>query len=60
MSPLSFLDPATAAEYQRAAENVQRGDATPRDRELNDRMAKQAGRLGNIARAAQRGELKIK
>ena len=57
---MTFLDPATAADYKRAAENVQRGDATARDRELNDRMARQAGRLGNIARAAQKGELKIK
>lgn len=56
---MGFFDkPASAADYKRAAESVQRGDATPRDRELNDRMARQAGRLGNIARAAQKGELK--
>jgi len=41
-----------------AGEAVQRGDATPQQREMNDRAAKQAGRMGNDARAAQKGELK--
>lgn len=52
-----FEDRSTAA-YERAAWAVQRGDATPQQRDMNDRAAKQAGRLGNDARAAQKGELK--
>ena len=54
---LFFEDRSTGA-YRRAAEAVQRGDATPQQREMNDRAAKQTGRMGNDARAAQKGELK--
>lgn len=57
---MSFFEDRSAAAYDKAAWAVQRGDATSRDRELNDRMARQAGRLGNKARAAQKGELKTK
>lgn len=46
----------TEDEYRRAANAVQSGTATPHERELNDRMAKNAGSLGNDARAAQRGQ----
>ena len=53
-----FFEDRSADAYRRAAEAVQRGDATPQQREMNDRAAKQAGRMGNDARAAQKGELK--
>ncbi len=46
---------ATADDYRRAANAVQSGSATPQQRELNDKMAKQAGSMGNDARAAQQG-----
>ena len=49
---------ATDEEYRNAADAVQAGNATPHQRELNDKMAKQMGTLGNDARAAQRGEKK--
>lgn len=49
---------ANNADYERAADAVQRGNATKQQKELNDRMAKQAGSRGNDARAAQRGEKK--
>ena len=53
-----FFEDRSAGAYRRAAEAVQRGDATPQQREMNDRAAKQAGLMGNDARAAQKGELK--
>ena len=53
-----FFEDRSADAYRRAAEAVQRGDATPQQREMNDRAAKQVGRMGNDARAAQKGELK--
>ena len=53
-----FFEDRSAGAYRRAAEAVQRGNATPQQREMNDRAAKQAGRMGNDARAAQKGELK--
>lgn len=49
---------ATEEEYRQAANAVQSGTATAHQRELNDRMARQAGSLGNDARAAQRGQKK--
>jgi hypothetical protein len=49
---------ANDADYQRAADAVQRGNPTKAQRELNDKMAKNAGSKGNDARAAQRGEKK--
>ena len=53
-----FFEDRSADAYRRAAEAVQRGNATSQQREMNDRAAKQAGRMGNDARAAQKGELK--
>lgn len=47
---------ANRDDYRRAADAVQRGNATKQQRELNDRAAKQAGSMGNDARAAQRGQ----
>lgn len=49
---------ATTEDYNRAADAVQSGNATPEQRELNDRMAKQAGTMGNNARAAREGKKK--
>ena len=46
---------ADDADYRRAANAVQSGSATKEQRELNDKMAKQAGSMGNDARAAQEG-----
>lgn len=55
---VSFFENRSAAAYRRAAEAVQRGDATREQRDMNDRAARQMGRMGNDARAAQKGELK--
>ena len=44
--------------YRRAAEAVQNGTANSSQKAMNDRAAKQVGKKGNAARAAQRGELK--
>ena len=49
---------ATADEYRRAANAVQSGNATKQQRELNDRAARQAGSMGNDARAAREGRKK--
>lgn len=49
---------ANADDYRRAANAVQSGNATKEQRDLNDRMAKQAGTMGNDARAAQQGKKK--
>ena len=49
---------ADSADYRRAADAVQRGNPTREQRELNDKMAKQAGSMGNDARAAQKGQKK--
>lgn len=57
---MPFFEDRTLAAYERAIKAVQRGDATPQQCDLVDRAAQQAGRLGNDARAAQRGKLKIK
>lgn len=54
----SFFEDRSEAAYRRAAEAVQRGDATREQRDMNDRAARQMGRMGNDARAAQKGELK--
>lgn len=55
---MSFFEDRSADAYRRAAEAVQRGVATRGQRDMNDRAARQAGRLGDDARAAQKGELK--
>jgi hypothetical protein len=54
---LGFFEDRSAAAYRRAAEAVQRGDAKRGQRDMNDRAARQAGRLGDDARAAQEGRL---
>ena len=46
---------ATDAESRRAADAVQSGNYSKREWELNERAAKQAGRMGNDARAAREG-----
>ena len=55
---MSFFEDRSAAAYRRAAEAVQQGNATREQRDMNDRAARQVGRMGNDARAAQKGELK--
>ena len=55
---MPFFEDRTLAAYERAIKAIQRGDATPQQCDLVDRAAKQAGSMGNKARAAQRGELK--
>ena len=55
---MSFFEDRSEAAYRRAAEAVQRGDATPQQREMNNRAARLMGRMGSEARAAQKGELK--
>lgn len=57
-NPMPFFEDRSLAAYERAIRAVQRGDATPQQRDLVDRAALQAGRMGNDARAAQKGELK--
>lgn len=57
MKTLGFFRGPLAAAYRRAAEAVQRGDAKRGQRDMNDRAARQAGRLGDDARAAQEGRL---
>ena len=54
---MSFFEDRSAAAYRRAAEAVQQGNATREQRDMNDRAARQAGRLGDDARAAQEGRL---
>jgi len=55
---MSFFEDRSEAAYRRAAEAVQRGNATREEREMNNRAARLVGRMGNEARAAQKGELK--
>lgn len=52
--PIGFVM-ANKDDYKRAADAVQSGEATKAQRELNDRMARQAGSAGNDARAAREG-----
>lgn len=49
---------ASREDYRKAADAVQRGTADKRQKELNDKAARQAGSMGNDARAAQKGEKK--
>ena len=44
--------------YRKAAEAVQNGTADSAQKAMNDRAAKYVGKMGDDARAAQRGELK--
>lgn len=49
---------ANRDDYSRAAQAVQSGHATREQQELNDRAAKNAGSMGNEARAAREGRLR--
>ena len=53
-----FFEDRSPEAYRRAAEAVQNGTANSSQKAMNDRAAKQVGKMGNDARAAQRGELK--
>lgn len=44
--------------YRKAAEAVQNGTADSAQKAMNDRAAKYVGKMGDDARAAQKGELK--
>ena len=55
---MSFFEDRSAAAYRRAAEAVQQSNATREQRDMNHRAARQVGRMGSDARAAQKGELK--
>lgn len=44
--------------YRKAAEAVQNGTADSAQKAMNDRAAKYIGKMGDDARAAQKGELK--
>lgn len=44
--------------YRKAAEAVQNGTADSAQKAMNDRAARYVGKMGDDARAAQRGELK--
>lgn len=46
------IELANKEEYDKAAEAVKAGSATPRQKELNARMAKNVGSAGNKARDA--------
>ena len=56
MSEMSFFENRNDDDYARAANAVRGGNPTREQRELNDRAAKQAGTLGNRARAAKEGK----
>ena len=53
-----FFEDRSPKAYRRATEAVQNGTANSSQKAMNDRAAKQVGKMGNDARAAQRGELK--
>ena len=53
-----FFEDRSPKAYRMAAEAVQNGTANSSQKAMNDRAAKQVGKMGNDARAAQRGELK--
>mgnify|MGYP000045616843 FL=1 len=44
--------------YRKAAEAVQNGTADSAQKAMNDRAARYVGKMGDDARAAQKGELK--
>ena len=53
-----FFEDRSPKAYRRAAEAVQNGTADSAQKAMNDRAAKYVGKMGDDARAAQRGELK--
>lgn len=52
---MGFFSDRSDAAYGRAADAVRRGNPTREEREMNDRAAKQSGRMGQRARDAQKG-----
>ena len=55
---MGFFDPVPSRDLDRAISAVQSGKASAQQTEAVERAASQAGRQGNAARAAIRGELK--
>ncbi len=53
-----FFEDRSREAYRKAAEAVQNGTADSAQKAMNDRAAKYVGKMGDDARAAQRGELK--
>ena len=53
-----FFEDRSREAYRKAAEAVQNGTADSAQKAMNDRAARYVGKMGNDARAAQRGELK--
>ena len=55
-----FFEDRSKDAYDRAAHAVQHGTASAEQRQMNAKMAKTAGSMGNKARAAEQGRLKDK
>lgn len=53
-----FFEDRSRKAYREAAEAVQNGTANSSQKSMNDRAAKQVGKMGDDARAAQKGKLK--
>lgn len=53
-----FFEDRSRKAYREAAEAVQNGTASSSQKSMNDRAAKQVGKMGDDARAAQKGKLK--
>lgn len=53
-----FFEDRSREAYRKAAEAVQNGTADSAQKAMNDRAAKYVGKMGDNARAAQKGELK--
>ena len=53
-----FFEDRTREAYRKAAEAVQNGTADSAQKAMNDRAARYVGKMGDDARAAQKGELK--
>jgi len=53
-----FFEDRSREAYRKAAEAVQNGTANSSQKAMNDRASRQVGKMGDDARAAQKGELK--
>jgi len=53
-----FFEDRSREAYRKAAEAVQNGTADSAQKAMNDRAARYVGKMGDDARAAQKGELK--
>lgn len=55
---MGFFEDRSKEAYTRAAHAVQNDTASAEQRQMNAKMAKTAGSMGNKARAAEQGRLK--